>query len=173
MVSDASLLDNFTLYKILVVFKSLICHSKHVYALLKWLKNEMMFDLEIELAKPTMAAASTSADHKVLDIEVAQIEWRFQSNGNRWVFLALPPLIQKMTPTQILGGLVFEANLELLKICPSFFRFDVSNLEILKIGGISGISSNYIMLFHNLASTLVHCLSRHQHNWLSRCGLID
>ena len=74
------------------------------------------------------------------------------------------PLIQKTTPTQMLGGPVFEANLELLKTISTIFRLAVSNIEILKIGNIQSISFNFIMPFHILASTVAHCLSQEQQN---------
>ena len=60
------------------------------------------------------------------------------------------------SPTHILGGPVFGSHLELLKLSLSFFRLDVPNLEILKIGDIPGMSSNSIMPFHNLDPKLVH-----------------
>ena len=62
----------------------------------------------------------------------------------------------KKSPTQMSGGPVFDTHLEFLKLSPSFFRLDVSNLEILKIEVIPGMSSNSIMPFHNDVSKSVH-----------------
>ena len=56
----------------------------------------------------------------------------------------------------MLGGPIFEARLELLKLTLTFFSMDVPNLEILLTGGIPGMSSKSIIPFHNLASKLVH-----------------
>ena len=73
------------------------------------------------------------------------------------LFLIGPPLLLiKTPPTQILGGPVFGAHLELLKIALTFFNTDVPNLESLPMGDIPGMSSNFIMLFHNYVSKLVH-----------------
>ena len=56
---------------------------------------------------------------------------------------------------QILGSPVIEAHLELLNYY-DFLRLGVSDLENLNIGDIQGMSPNFIMPFHNLASMLVH-----------------
>ena len=62
----------------------------------------------------------------------------------------------KTSSTQILGGIVFEAHLELLKIALIFFSTDVPNLHILPSGDIPVMSFNSIMRFRNLASKMVH-----------------
>ena len=56
----------------------------------------------------------------------------------------------------ILGGLVFGARLELLKIVSTSFRLEILILDILQIGGSQGMSLNSIMPFHNLDPILVH-----------------
>ena len=44
---------------------------------------------------------------------------------------------------------------DLLEVLPAFFRFNVPNLQILQIGDIPSLSTNFIIQFHNHDAMLV------------------
>ena len=71
----------------------------------------------------------------------------------------------KTPPTQISGGPVFEAHLDLLKITLTFFRLKVRNLEILKSVYLPSMSPDSIMPFHNLASIFGPLIFSASTNW--------
>ena len=77
-----------------------------------------------------------------------------------------------MSPTQVLDGSIFGSHLVVLKTILTIFRLNVHILQILKYVDISSMSPNSIMLFHNIDSTLIHCLSRYQQNRPHRVNLL-
>ena len=69
-------------------------------------------------------AVETAADRTVMVDETGMALDRTVETGTAGaLFLKGSPLIQKTSPIQILGGPVFEAHLELLKIISSMYVF--------------------------------------------------
>ena len=98
-----------------------------------------------------------------------QSGWQPNQSVNKSIAGALFPVQAvtshtKTSPTQILGGPVFEAHLELLKSPWPFFRLQVHNLKILKIVDLPGMSFSSVVPFHNLTSILVCWFSQPQEN---------
>ena len=81
------------------------------------------------------------------------------------VFLSGPPPIQTWSPHQSLGTLSVGSQNRPLKPPPIYLGLKVHNLHILQSVDLPGISTNYIMSFHNVDPILVHRLSQGQQNW--------
>ena len=77
-------------------------------------------------------------------------------------FLSGPPAIQKGTPNKNLGTPSFGSQNGPLKPPSTYLGLKVPNLQILRIGDLSGMSTSSIMSFHNVDPKLVHRLSRAQ-----------